>query len=63
LIIHPGPDCDGDSTPDGQEIAACAGEPACGDCNGNGVPDACDLIGGLSADCDGNGIPDECELE
>ena len=30
------------------------------DCNGNGVPDACDL-GSISADLDGNGRPDECD--
>ncbi|HPF40199.1 MAG TPA: VCBS repeat-containing protein [Phycisphaerae bacterium] len=28
------------------------------DCNGNGVPDACELDG---ADCNENGVPDECE--
>jgi hypothetical protein len=33
-----------------------------GDCNGNGVPDACDLAAGTSDDCNGNAIPDECEL-
>jgi len=31
------------------------------DCNGNGVPDACDLAQGTSDDKNGNGIPDECE--
>jgi hypothetical protein len=31
------------------------------DCNGNGIPDECDLAGGLSDDCDGNGVPDECD--
>ena len=31
------------------------------DCNGNGVPDECDLADGSSTDLNGNGIPDECE--
>ncbi|MBP7937827.1 MAG: VCBS repeat-containing protein [Phycisphaerae bacterium] len=32
------------------------------DCNGNGVPDECDLAGGASHDCNENGIPDECDI-
>ena len=32
-----------------------------GDCNNNGIPDACDIATGTSADANGNGIPDECE--
>ena len=32
------------------------------DCNGNGVPDACDLSMGTSFDTNGNGVPDECDL-
>jgi len=31
------------------------------DCNGNGIPDACDILEGRSDDCDGNGVPDECD--
>lgn len=31
------------------------------DCNGNGVPDHCDIMDGSSADCDGNGVPDACD--
>jgi glucose/arabinose dehydrogenase len=31
------------------------------DCNGNGVPDACDVETGTSDDFNENGIPDECE--
>jgi hypothetical protein len=31
------------------------------DCNGNMVPDACDIANGTSDDADGNGIPDECD--
>jgi hypothetical protein len=33
-----------------------------GDCNGNGIPDDCDLAASSSDDCNGNTIPDECEL-
>ena len=32
------------------------------DCDGNGQPDACDVVAGLVADCNGNGIPDTCDL-
>ncbi|AXA36325.1 MAG: immune inhibitor A [Candidatus Sumerlaea chitinivorans] len=32
------------------------------DCNGNGVPDECDLGNGTSSDCNGNSVPDECDL-
>jgi formylglycine-generating enzyme required for sulfatase activity len=32
------------------------------DCNGNGVPDYCDIGQGVSADCDMNSIPDECDI-
>ncbi len=31
------------------------------DCNGNTIPDECDIAGGNSDDANGNGIPDECE--
>lgn len=31
------------------------------DCNGNGIPDECDIENGTSEDCNGNGSPDECE--
>ena len=33
------------------------------DCNGNEIPDECDIAEGTSLDCSGNGIPDECEPE
>ena len=33
------------------------------DCNGNGIPDACDIADGTSLDCDGNGRPDECDVD
>jgi hypothetical protein len=35
---------------------------AAADCNGNGTPDAIDLLDGTSEDCNGNGIPDECDI-
>lgn len=35
---------------------------AAGDCNGNLVPDECDLATGASGDCNGNGAPDECDI-
>ena len=31
------------------------------DCNGNGVPDGCDIADGTSEECTANAIPDECE--
>ena len=31
------------------------------DCNGNAIPDLCDVSGAGSADCNSNRIPDECE--
>jgi len=33
------------------------------DCNENGIPDACEILGGVVEDSNGNGIPDECEVE
>jgi len=32
------------------------------DCNGNYIPDSCDIADGYSLDVDINGIPDECEV-
>ena len=32
------------------------------DCDGNGLPDACDIAGGAALDCNSNGIPDSCDL-
>jgi hypothetical protein len=40
--------------------------PDCGkslDCNGNRIPDECDLSSGISTDHNSNGIPDECEQD
>ncbi|MFO0829561.1 MAG: hypothetical protein U0572_15590 [Phycisphaerales bacterium] len=32
------------------------------DCNGNGIPNDCELAQGLVADCDADGVPDDCEI-
>jgi hypothetical protein len=32
------------------------------DCNGNGVPDGCELGSGISADCNQNNLLDECDI-
>lgn len=46
-------DCDNDNI----------GDPCDGpDCNGNVIPDNCDIALGTSLDCQPNGIPDECDL-
>lgn len=39
------------------------GSPTHGDCDGNGVPDYCDLVDGVFNDCNANGVPDPCELD
>ncbi|MFO0972020.1 MAG: LamG-like jellyroll fold domain-containing protein [Phycisphaerae bacterium] len=39
--------------------ASGAGGPA--DCNGNGVPDACEVAAHTVSDCNSNGVPDACE--
>ena len=41
--------------PDEKDIADCTTDPACADCDENGVPDGCD------DDCDNDGTPDACE--
>lgn len=56
-----GTDCNHNLVPDVCDLAACQGEPWCGDCNRNGQLDVCDIADGLSPDCDHNGIPDECQ--
>lgn len=33
-----------------------------GDCNVNGVPDACEIASSAGPDCNGNGMPDECDV-
>ena len=62
--------CETSCTPDGAfagcfiPVTFCDPFLACGtapDCNGNGVPDECDLAANTSEDCNRNGVPDECE--
>jgi len=66
-------DCDSDGNldecaPDFTDGSAsdCTGDGVAdecrGDCNANGVPDACDITGS-SDDCDGDGVPDECQID
>lgn len=33
-----------------------------GDCDGSGVPDACEIQSGAVSDCNHNGIPDSCDV-
>ncbi|MBM3986931.1 MAG: right-handed parallel beta-helix repeat-containing protein [Planctomycetes bacterium] len=33
------------------------------DCNGNGIPDPCDITSGASLDVNANRVPDECECQ
>lgn len=33
------------------------------DCNGNTVPDECDVLSQASGDCDKDGVPDECQAD
>ncbi len=54
LEVPAAPDCNGNGTPDAQDIANAASV----DCNANDVPDECELA---AHDCDGNGVPDDCD--
>jgi hypothetical protein len=56
-------DCNGNGTPDDEDIANCDGSPWCSDCNTNGIPDQCDIDFGISGDCNTNGVPDTCETD
>ncbi|MEK6644402.1 MAG: hypothetical protein AABZ08_10880 [Planctomycetota bacterium] len=54
-------DCDGDHLGDACILYDCKGEPACADCNMNGVPDGCDFADGVirvkrSASSGGDGV-------
>ena len=42
-------------------IVTDVGATSANDCDGNGVPDSCDLANG-APDCNGNGIQDSCDL-
>ncbi|NOX60251.1 MAG: hypothetical protein GXP29_15515 [Planctomycetes bacterium] len=59
-------DMDGDG--DADVLSASAGdgkiawyENTRDDCNGNWIPDECDISDGTSTDCNNNSVPDECE--
>lgn len=57
-------DTDGDGADDGLELYVCGTDPCVPDetdCNGNGMPDACDIATGASPDANENGVPDECD--
>lgn len=47
--------------PQGSYVKVRVEYPIVLDCNGNGLPDRCDLQTGTSVDENGNGIPDECD--
>ena len=52
-------DCNGNEIPDNCDIADCQPEETwCVDCQPDGIPDVCQLVGN---DCDGNEVPDECD--
>ena len=59
-------DLDGDGDADGDDemfligLLELLGIPV-DDCNGNGIPDHCDILSGFSNDCNENFVPDECE--
>jgi hypothetical protein len=46
---------------DVDSVRARSRAPTRADCNGNGVPDACDIEAGRLTDADQDGVPDECE--
>jgi len=55
-VGHTGfPDCNENCVPDADDIAFGTSQ----DCNGDGIPDECQLAGN---DCNGDGILDECQL-
>jgi len=60
LTIEVSADCNENDVPDNWDLADCDGSPDCGDCNTNGVLDACDIRSGIR-DADENGMPDQCE--
>ncbi|GMU84061.1 MAG: hypothetical protein AMXMBFR47_39310 [Planctomycetota bacterium] len=58
--------CQSDGIPGCSFPLVCAFPPGSGcaqslDCNGNYVPDECDVAQGTSQDCNRDGIPDECQ--
>ena len=41
---------------------AVMGKDSVPDCNGNSVPDSCDIAAGSEFDCNSNGVPDSCDI-
>lgn len=62
IYIEYRPDCNDNGVRDDDDIDFCDGSPWCDDCNGNEIPDNCDIASGVSFDCNGNGVPDACDL-
>lgn len=60
-LARSGQDCNENNIDDLIDIALCDGDPNCGDCNGNSIPDGCEYETG--GDCDGNGLLDACEID
>jgi len=50
--------CVAGMSPDTCDVPGCGTEE---DCNGNLVPDGCDIVDGFSEDCNIDGVPDECQ--
>lgn len=70
-ILEPGADCNENLIPDDCDIASGASADVNGDgvpdecetdCDGNGLPDAYELLEGLASDCDGDGLLDRCAI-
>ena len=51
-----------DLLPPGNWCVRAVPQSSGGDCNGNGIPDDCDIADGTSEDSNNNGVPDECEF-
>ena len=49
------------SQSDIDNVAIEVGVPGVPDCNGNGIPDSCELADGSAVDQNGNGVPDSCD--
>lgn len=59
--LQPSSSMDATQCPDGSWVTISISYLA-GDCNNNGVLDACETADGLVPDCNDNGVPDSCEI-